>query len=238
MSLGDHWDGQADAWIRYVRETSGDHANELLNLPSFVGLLPPPGRRTLDLGCGEGRLGALLVSQGHTLVGIDTSPRLVEAARERHEALVADAAALPFEDGAFDLVLAFMSLHDMDEPRAAVGEAARVLEPGGRFCIAVEHPLSVGGTFASRADDAPFTLADDYFAVRKDEVSREVDGIEVIFAKQSGPLEWYGRMLEEHGFLVEAIREPVPDADHIAAVPTMIRRRRVPTFLQLRALRP
>lgn len=237
MSLGEHWNAQADAWIRYVRETRGDHANTLLNIPSFLELLPPPGRSTLDLGCGEGRLGALLVERGHNVVGVDLSPRLVEAARARHEALVADAASLPFDGGSFDLVIAFMSLHDMDDPHAAVREAARVLEPNGRLCLAVEHPLSVGGTFASRADDAPFTLAGDYFAVRKDEVTRETDGVEVTFAKQSGPLEWYARMLEESGFLIEAIREPVPGDDHVAAVPTMVRRRRVPTFLQLRALK-
>jgi len=61
---------------------------------------------------------------------------MIAAAREADpegEYVEADAAALPFEDGSADLVIAFMSLMDMDEMPASVRELARVLEPGGLF---------------------------------------------------------------------------------------------------------
>jgi ubiquinone/menaquinone biosynthesis C-methylase UbiE len=47
---------------------------------------------------------------------------------------------LPLPDGAADLAIAFVSLHDFDEVRAAAAEVARVLAPDGRFCVALLHP--------------------------------------------------------------------------------------------------
>jgi SAM-dependent methyltransferase len=238
VSLRDHWDAQAAEWIRFVRTPGHDNANERLNIPRFLELLPTPGRATLDLGCGEGRLGVLLGSLGHAVTGIDTSAAMVAAARERHEAIVADAAALPFADASFDLVTAFMSLHDMDDPAGAVSETARVLSSGGRFCIALEHPFSLAGHFESREPDAPFVIEGSYLQRRRIEGLVERGGISVTFAKQTGPLQWYAEMLESAGLLIETIREPVPDDDHVAFVPSMARRRRVPLFLHLRVVKP
>jgi ubiquinone/menaquinone biosynthesis C-methylase UbiE len=110
VSLRDVWDEQAEAWARFARTPGHDRAHALLNFPPFLELLPAPGRATLDLGCGEGRVGAELAQRGHHVVGVDSSPRMIELAGELHEAVVADAAALPFEDGSFDLVIAYMSL--------------------------------------------------------------------------------------------------------------------------------
>lgn len=117
---------------------------ESLNWPAFT-LVPPAGRGTLDLGCGEGRAGRQLAAEGHEMAGIDSSSTLVELAREAggYEQLICgDAAALPWDAQAFDLVVAFMSLHDMDDLARAIDEVARVLEPGERFCLAIVHPLN------------------------------------------------------------------------------------------------
>ncbi len=62
-------------------------------------------------------------------------------------ALLADAAALPFRDAAFDLVVAYMCLHDMDRMPQAVAEAARVLERGGRLGAVIPHPVNSAGEF-------------------------------------------------------------------------------------------
>jgi len=237
-TLRELWDAQAEEWVRFTRRTGHDHAAELLNLPTFLELLPAPPQRVLDVGCGEGRLGGLLTARGYQVVGADTSQRLVEAARERHEAVVADAAALPFEDDSFDLVTMFMALHDFDEPGAAVAEAARVLRPGGALFLALEHPFSAAGAFAGREPDATFVVDGSYLEVRRLETVHDRDGIAVTFAKQTGPLEWYGRMLEDAGLVVEALREPVPSDEHLRGRPSLLRRRRVPLFLHLRARKP
>ena len=164
-SLQEYWDEQAGGWAAFARTEGHDVAHARLNFPGFLRLLPPPGRTALDVGCGEGRVGAELERRGYRVVGVDSSPRMVELARERHEAVVADATALPFDDGAFDLAIAYMSLMNMDDLEGALPEIARVLEPGGRFCFAVTHPFATAGSFASREPDAPYVVTGSYFAV-------------------------------------------------------------------------
>jgi ubiquinone/menaquinone biosynthesis C-methylase UbiE len=63
---------------------------------------------------------------------------------------LADAAALPLDDASADLAIAFMSLHDIDAMSAAVREIARVLEPGGRLCLASVHPINSAGRLRNR----------------------------------------------------------------------------------------
>jgi ubiquinone/menaquinone biosynthesis C-methylase UbiE len=102
----------------------------------------------VDVGCGEGRLGRVLASSGHRVVGFDASVTSVRAAAthpEGHLVALADAVRLPLGDDAADLAIAFMSLHDFDDVPAAVAEVARVLVPDGRFCIALLHPVVSAG---------------------------------------------------------------------------------------------
>ena len=58
---------------------------------------PHPGERILDIGCGEGTLTRKIVERGATVLGIDNSPEMIEAARAKDiDALLMDAADLPF----------------------------------------------------------------------------------------------------------------------------------------------
>ena len=233
MSLKEFWDGQAEAWGRFARTPGHDVYHEGFNLPAFLEIVPPAGRRTLDLGCGEGRVGAELTRRGHSVVGVDSSPAMVAMARERHEALVADAAELPFEDGAFDLVVADMSVMNMDDPEGGVLEASRLLEPGGRLCVAVVHPLDGAGSF----EGDELVIRGSYFEPEAKLWESGRDGIRVTFCDRSLPLERLARACEDAGLLVEAVREPRPSAEFIRANPLAERRLRVPLFLHLRAVK-
>src|SRR5205085_9677661 len=127
----------------------------------FLELLPQPVARTLDLGCGEGRLARDLTAGGYDVIAVDASPTMVAAAREaapEMDVRLADAAALPFPDAAFELVAAFMSLQATEDLAAAVREAARVLVPAGHVCFAIVHPLNSAGEFATREAHAPFVI--------------------------------------------------------------------------------
>lgn len=81
-ALSEAWDRHAEAWARWTRVPGHDVYHELLNWPAFRTLVPPAGRRTLDVGCGEGRAGRQLSAGGHRVAGIDSSPTLVRLARE------------------------------------------------------------------------------------------------------------------------------------------------------------
>ncbi len=203
--------------------------------PPFLRLLPPPGRLTLDVGCGEGRLGRVLQEGGHKVVGVDITFTLARAAASHSHPLsvvVADAARLPVREGVADLVVAFFSLQDIDEFAGAIRETARVLTLGGRFCFAIVHPLVDGGRFL---EDGTFIFDRSYFGVWRypDRVQRR--GVEMTFHSEHRPIEAYGRALEEAGFLIEALREPMPDEASVAAHPKEERWRRIPSFLMVRA---
>jgi SAM-dependent methyltransferase len=233
MTLRRAWEENAARWAAWARAPGHDtywdfHARR------FLELVPQAGRATIDVGCGEGRLGRDLAALGHRVVALDASPTLIglAAAHDEHPltAVLADAALLPFCNGAADLVVAFMCLMDIDDLDGAVRESARVLQPGGRLCLAIVHPLNSAGRFeGDREDyDAPFVISQSYMSPRRyrDEVER--NGLPMTFVSDHRPIEAYSRALESAGFVVEALREVTSDdpRDHWA---------RMPMFLHVRA---
>ena len=164
--------------------------------------------------------------------------RLAAGHPDAAPAVVADAAALPFRDEAFDLVVAYMCLHDMDSMPSAVAEAARVLERGGRLCAAIPHPVNSAGGFQGRGADAPFLIEGSYLDAAPADWVLDRDGITLTFHSEHRPIEAYSRALEAAGLLIEAIRETrVPDAV-VAAAPGQRRWQRIPLSLHLRAVKP
>jgi SAM-dependent methyltransferase len=99
----------------------------------------PPRARVLDVGCGTGANGPVLAAQGRFTVGIDASalPLTLAGATTHAARLRADAQALPFRDGAFDLVTALDVLEHLDDDAVAAGELRRVLRPGGALVVFV-----------------------------------------------------------------------------------------------------
>lgn len=233
------WEQNAAAWIAWAR-TPGHDIYWRFHRDLFLEIVPEPRGRTLDLGCGEGRLARDLAALGHEVVGVDASPTMIAAAREAApgmELQVADAADLPFPDSSFGLVVAFMSIHDMDDRAGAVGEAARILAAGGRLCLAIIHPLSSAGTFAEREADAPFVIEGSYLDERRTDATFERDGLAMRFVSRHVPLETYVEEIAAGGLLVERLREPkLPEAGFNG--PAGARWRRIPNFLHLRAVKP
>jgi SAM-dependent methyltransferase len=232
------WDRQAENWVRWAR-TPGHDAYWQFRDTFFDAIVPPPGRRTLEVGCGEGRVSRDLAARGHRVTGVDASGTLVEHARAADPAgwyVVADAAALPFADRSFDLVVAYNSLMDVDDMPAAVAEAARVLAPGGRLCICVTHPINDAGVFVSAERDAEFVISGSYFGRRPFELHVDRDGLEMHFSGWCYALEDYARALEAAGLVIERLREP-PAPSMPGAPAGRLRYERLPNFLHLRCRR-
>ena len=238
VDLAAAWEQHAPDFVAWARQPDHDSYWHF-HRDVFLELVPPPGRRTLDLGCGEGRLSRDLKVRGHDVVGVDRSPAMLAAGRELDpeiETHLADAASLPFEDASFDVAVAFMSLQDIDDYEGAIREAARVLEPGGRLCIAIVHPVNSAGLFAGREADSPFTISGSYLDSHyyADEMTR--DGLELTLVSAHRPLQAYAEALADAGLLIDRLREPaVPD--HALRKTHSRRWQRLPLFLHLRAVK-
>lgn len=95
-----------------------------------------PGDTVLDVATGTGAVASELVrAKGCSVVGVDQSPEMLAAARERVPAAVklveGRAEALSFPDGAFDALTVTYLLRYVEEPAATLRELARVVRPGG-----------------------------------------------------------------------------------------------------------
>lgn len=101
----------------------------------------------VELGVGTGRNLPLFPADAR-VVGIDVSPRMLDIARRRAEALgrsfdlrLGDAQALDLPDASVDVVVSTLTMCSIPDAAAAVREAARVLRPGGRLVL-LEHVAS------------------------------------------------------------------------------------------------
>jgi SAM-dependent methyltransferase len=132
-----------------------------------------PGR-ALDVGCGSGGNSAMLRRLAWDVTALDHSEEALAAARRRDlRVLRGDARALPFRDGAFDLVISTDAWEHVEEDAVVAAEAHRVLRPGGTLLVAVPsgmdlwsgHDLALGHHRRYERDDLVSLIEDAGFQV-------------------------------------------------------------------------
>jgi SAM-dependent methyltransferase len=229
------WNESAEAWLAAMAE-GGDWARVAVLDPAMMERVGRgPVRRALDVGCGEGRFCRLLAEAGLETTGIDPTATLVEAARERHphgRYLVGRAEDLPFPDGAFELVVSYLSLVDIEDLPAAVAEMSRVLAPGGKLLIAnLASHNSAGRWLKDDRGTAMGYLIDDY--LRERPIRQRWDGIDIV--NWHRPLSAYMEVLLGASLRLSYFAEPKPRGD---ADPTGGRFERAPWFLVMEWLKP
>lgn len=99
-----------------------------------------PGARLLDVASGPGYVAAAAAGRGAAVIGVDFARAMVAEASRRYPAVEfreGDAEALPFPDAGFDAVTMNFGLLHLARPERALGEACRVLRPGGKFAFTV-----------------------------------------------------------------------------------------------------
>ena len=107
------------------------------------------GQRVLELGCGGGQCCIAFARQGATVTGVDFSDAQLAYARQlaAQEDLPVQFVQSGVEDlsalaaGAYDLVFSVNTLTYIEDAAACLAECCRVLAPGGRLVLALDHPL-------------------------------------------------------------------------------------------------
>ncbi len=198
---------------RFAAEYSARNETSLFNAyyerPEMLRLAGDvTGLKVLDAGCGSGPLTQALRARGAIVSGFDLSPAMVDLARARLGAdadlRIADLGAhLPYPDDTFDLVVASLSLHYVEDWASALAELRRVLTPGGRLAVSIIHPT----VYAVVYPDA------DYFALTQYSEDYEYGDETVWMTYWHRPLQDVLNAFIGAGFRINAVTEPPPAAD-------------------------
>lgn len=238
MSAGaDEWERHAGWWQEHFTQGADPEYEEQI-LP-LVGDWLGGFDRVLEVGTGEGQVARRVAGAGASLVvGIEPARAQVVEAAQRGGGpryVRALASPLPFAGGAFDAGVVCLVLEHIDEVEPVVAELARVLRPGARLLVLLNHPLLQtpdSGWIDDRMVDPP----EQYWRIgaylHETSVVEEVaKGVHIRFVHR--PLHRYVNALLEGGFVVERLEEPPPPPGFVALAPEYESAASVPRLLVL-----
>ncbi|GIH15126.1 class I SAM-dependent methyltransferase [Rugosimonospora africana] len=207
QTVANDYDSFAEA---YATDNESNLINAHYALPAILNLAGDvpgdvAGRRVLDVGCGSGPVLAPLHERGAVVTGVDNSVGMLELAKRRLgdgvDLRVADLGrSLPFPDGAFDDVIACLVLHYLRDWEAPLAELRRVLVPGGRLIVAVNHPMA----YRLAYPDA------DYFGIQEYSEEYVFNGQNAVLTYWHRPLRAMTAAFTEAGFRIAVVSEPPP----------------------------
>ena len=230
------WETHAGWWQKHFTDGADPEYEEQI-LPLADTHLQH-ARRILDVGCGEGQVArrAAALSGAPWVVGVDVTAEQLSTAVARGGGVRyarSRAERIPFASGSFDAVVICLTLEHLDPFEPAIEEVARVLEPGGRFALFLNHPL-LQAPNSGWIDD--HILEEQYWRVGPylpDDVAMEevAPGIDLPFMHR--PLHRYVNTMAECGLLIDHIDEPAPPPGFLRQAPGYAAAASIPRLLVL-----
>lgn len=222
------WTDSATAYIGF--QDAGDLNRTLLLDPVMLRLCGDvSGRRTLDIGCAEGRFMRMLAERGAHPAGIDPIAAMVGAAGERGSGDVVRSMAerLPFAEASFDLCISYITLVDIEGYREAIAEIGRVLRPGGALVVANLGFVTAGYGWEKAPDGTRLYQKIDRYAEEWSQVYdwiaagalpdkalqhvERIGGGRIRIENYHRPLANYMQAYLSAGLVLRAFEEPVPE---------------------------
>ena len=217
------------------RRSRGDNPNDTLEKPVILELAGDlADQRILDLGCGNADLGLYALSQGcQSYLGVEGSHKMAAAAQPQFTGMAGRVVHARLEDWdyppeAFDLAIARLVFHYIQDIQAVFRQVNRALVKGGRLVFSIEHPVITSSDKVwDRSGPRQDWVVDNYFLTGP-RVTSWMGG-QVI--KYHRTVEDYFAGLQQAGFEVLSVRESAPRREHFQDEATYLRRQRIPLFL-------
>lgn len=220
------WDNNAKKWREHIKGSIDPNYDKII-LPSIERLLGDvKNLRILDLGCGEGRLARFLARKGAVVTGVDFSPAMIDIAKSIDKYLkidyhvcAADQIAESLEADHYDICIANMSVHCMENLDLVVSNLAKILRNEGVFIFITLHPCfplriyeTSTRTIADHTDNNPENTKwpkDSYFNIksRYRKITPDFPSETVLISRM---LEIYFQILNKYNFRVTNFLEPKP----------------------------
>lgn len=146
-SAKEQYDFMAEEYhnMRTKKYPHGGFYNEMLEMPAMFELLGNvKGKKILDFGCGTGIYAKILTKKGAIVKGFDISPAMLEIAKRENPNLdlkVGSGYKIPFNEK-FDMVLASLVIHYLEDWNKMFREVSRVLKKRGYFLFSTGNPVS------------------------------------------------------------------------------------------------
>ncbi len=249
MNKSTSW-GRAAKWYEKLLGEEGTYQRDVI-LPNILRVLAiKKGEKVLDLGCGPGFFSVTFAKLGAKVIGADVSKAMIDVARENSPAeihyYISPSDKLDFIDaGVIDKIAVILALQNIERFNETLSECSRVLKPGGRLYIVLNHPAFRVPKASSWGWDmeqkAQYRRIDSYLSEAKVKIQMHPgDQPDVFTLTFHRPLQVYFKGLRKAGFAIAALEEwishkksepgPRAGAENTA-------RKEIPLFLLLEAVK-
>ena len=239
------WGKEAAWYSEHLKDSDTYHAKVLL--PNILRLIEPKkGQQVLEIGCGEGFFSEEIAKKGSTVTGCDISPELIALAKQKGRAsyVVTPAQNLSlFKDSSFDVVLAVLTLQNMERLDLVMKETSRVLCAKGRFIFVLNHPVIRSPQTSSWDYDEKkkiqYRRLDAYLSERKVSIDMHPgSGKKSLTYSFQRSLQEYMKLLRSAGFSIVMLEEWISHRKSAAgprAKAEDVARKEFPLFMMIEA---
>ncbi len=209
------WGKEAEWYSDHLAESDTYHVKVIL--PNILRLVAPKkGLRVLEIGCGEGFFARALSAEGASVTACDISPELVAIGKETggnvtfHVSKAQDLSWV--SDASYDVVLAVLTLQNMESIDTVMQEVRRVLAPKGRYIFVLNHPVVRIPKSSSWGYDekekVQYRRLDGYLSAKKTEIDmhpgKKSNSVTYSFHRS---LQEYMKILRTAGFCIVRLEE-------------------------------